>query len=718
MRTLRVILSIVCVLTLSIEAAARAGGLPPTGDGDAAKSEEPAKENAAQPQAQNYLVTVEGHIDELPGSNAVLTALDFQQTSLSRSVPDALRETPGIMVQSTARGMASPYVRGFTGFRTVLLIDGVRLNNSVFREGPNQYWNTVDPFSLERMEILKGPGGVLFGSDAVGGSVNVLTNSEKDYSEGIGAQGRLFQRVSTAERSYVGRLGVAGHANQDFGFVTGLTFKDFGDIRAADLGRLPKTGFGEIDGDVKAEFFFGESSRLVFLYQNVNQSDIWRTHSTRYTVPWEGTSVGSDQQRTYDQSRDLAYVQLHSEHPLSWLESLKVNLSFQQQGEEEFRIRTDSRQTLQGVDVGTLGLWVHAGSRTPVGRLVYGFDLYDDNVESFRRDSGPNGTSPKPRIQGPVAGRADYSTFGAFVEDRFSLEKGELVAGLRYSRSWTDARQVQNPLSGDVASVEGHWGKLVGSVGTLWRLRPVLDVYGNISQGFRAPNLSDLTRLDIARSQELEVPSPKLEPERFVSYEAGVRSSNERGAFTVGYFYTDINSLIVRVPTGNLVDGLFEVTKKNSGKGFVHGVEVSATYELLPNTVVSGTLTALRGEVDSYPSADSGPVRELLSRVMPTTALLGIHWTGMAGRLRLESILRLSGRQDRLSAEDLLDTQRIPPGGTPGYAVLDLRGVWTIAPRFALSMGLENLTNSAYRIHGSGQNEPGRSLVIGLDISM
>jgi len=65
-----------------------------------------------------------------------------------RTLAEALRELPGVMVQKTGHGQGSPYIRGFTGLRTLFLIDGIRLNNSTFREGPNQYWNTVDPFSV------------------------------------------------------------------------------------------------------------------------------------------------------------------------------------------------------------------------------------------------------------------------------------------------------------------------------------------------------------------------------------------------------------------------------------------------------------------------------------------------------------------------------------------------------------------------------------------
>ena len=92
-----------------------------------------------------------------------------------RTLPEAFRELPGVHVQKTSNGQGSPFIRGFTGFRTLALIDGVRFNNSTFREGPNQYWSNIDAMSLDHLELIPGQGSVLYGSDAIGGTMNVFT---------------------------------------------------------------------------------------------------------------------------------------------------------------------------------------------------------------------------------------------------------------------------------------------------------------------------------------------------------------------------------------------------------------------------------------------------------------------------------------------------------------------------------------------------------------
>ena len=93
-----------------------------------------------------------------------------------RTSPEALSITPGIFVQKTNHGGGSPFIRGLTGNQTLLLFDGIRLSNSTMRYGPNQYFNTVDVFSLDRIEVLRGSGSVQYGSDALGGTIQAFSH--------------------------------------------------------------------------------------------------------------------------------------------------------------------------------------------------------------------------------------------------------------------------------------------------------------------------------------------------------------------------------------------------------------------------------------------------------------------------------------------------------------------------------------------------------------
>jgi iron complex outermembrane receptor protein/hemoglobin/transferrin/lactoferrin receptor protein len=111
---------------------------------------------------------------DTPEAVSVLTQKQLLQNA-PRSTPEALMGLPGVWVQKTNHGGGSPFIRGLTGQQTLILIDGIRLNNATFRSGPNQYFNTIDPQSIAQIEVLRGSGSVQYGSDALGGVVHVLT---------------------------------------------------------------------------------------------------------------------------------------------------------------------------------------------------------------------------------------------------------------------------------------------------------------------------------------------------------------------------------------------------------------------------------------------------------------------------------------------------------------------------------------------------------------
>jgi hemoglobin/transferrin/lactoferrin receptor protein len=224
--------------------------------------------------------------------------------------------------------------------------------------------------------------------------------------------------------------------------------------------------------------------------------------------------------------------------------------------------------------------------------------------------------------------------------------------------------------------------------------------------------LSDLTRFDIAASGEVETPAPNLDPEHFTTYEAGLKFDHERGSAQVAYYYTDIDGMIIRAPTGNTVNGLNEVTKRNAGDGYVHGVELSGEVWLHPQWQAHAAFTWMEGRVDGYPTSAPTQQEEPVSRLMPMTLQLGLLWEHSTRKFWVEGLCTWADEQDQLSAADRRDTQRIPPGGTPGYAVGTLRCGWRPCRNGSLTFAVENISNEDYRIHGSGLNEPGRNFII------
>ena len=679
-----------------------------------------AGEGGAESNAPTVVVTATRDarlLKDAPYAASVLPADVLRLEKSVRTLPEALADEAGVMVQKTGHGQGSPYIRGFTSQRTLCMVDGIRLNNSVFREGPNQYWNTIDALGLSRIELVRGPFSALYGSDAVGGTVNAMSRGVQDIRPGSRWDRTLYYRYSSAEDSHTVRAESIGQLNDRLALTLGYTVKAFGDIEGGRaVGTQAMTGYDEQDWDAKLEYFLGDDAYLVLAHQDVEVDDAWRTHKTIYGIDWAGLSVGSELRRVLDQERSLTYLQYHQLDRAGFAEELHVGISHQLQVEERDRLRTRARHDIQGFDVHTYGAFVSFKSPSSIGQLLYGAECYHDEVDSFKRTLNPDGSVLSTAIQGPVGDDATYDTLGFYLQDELPLaERLSLLLGGRYEFAQADADAVESPATGEKIAVAGDWDAVVGSARLLYTLNreATWTAFAGLSQGFRAPNLSDLTRLDSARTDEIETPSPDLDPERFLSYEIGITAGTPDLAAQLACFHTRIDGMIVRTPTGRMIDDEVEVTKKNGGDGYVQGVEFNARYRFASGLTAFGVFTWMDGEVDTYPTSEAVLTTETIDRLMPPTGRLGVRWD-ISDRYWVEGACALAAAADKLSTRDASDTSRIPPDGTPDYTVYEIRAGCDYSDKLALSLAVENLTDEDYRIHGSGLNEPGRNLVLAL----
>lgn len=681
-------------------------------------------------------------LDNWFGDPLIVTADGFEQRSFDtpyvtdvisqdemkdygiRSVPEALKYTPGVLVQRTSHGQGSPFIRGFTGYRNVFLIDGVRLNNSIFRSGPNQYWNTIDPFSIERLEIIKGPTSVIYGSDAVGGTVNAITKNPYGYGDSDNLAGGATVRYASNERSIGGRLELSPTFNNDanqLGFLIGGSGSDFGDLEGGDkIGTQNGTGYGQYAADVKTEYFFGDSSRLVFAHQRIRQNNVPRTHSTFQGISFAGTTVGSDLQRDLDQARELTYVQLHTDSieggPIG---AFKIGLSYQKTDQTQDRIRSNSDRELDRLRVETIGLFAQAQSEvSDTLTLTYGIDYYRDKVDTFGSDTG---SAPTTFVQGAFGDDATYDLLGIYVQGEFDLnEQLGLTLGGRWNYAAADADRVNNPaIAGsdptnpaDIISVSDSWNAFVGSARLDYEIEPEeLVAFGGVSQGFRAPNLSDLTGNISSNATDTEVASPGLEPEYYTALEIGFKGQGENYGWQAAYYYTIIEDQIVRFGTGNPN----EFTRGNIGDGYVNGIELDGTYKPTNETTLFANAFWQLGEVDAIPVAGGSVVPEYIERNPPITVNAGIKYEVPDHPLWVYGVVTAATDADFVTSRDARDTQRVPPGGTPSYVTINVGGGWKFSENIDLSVTLENITNEDYRVHGSGVNGAGFGVVATLD---
>ncbi len=652
--------------------------------------------NAEDPQRVPYTVHV---VDE-----------ELLNDRVYRTIPQVMRDVPGVLPQETAHGQGSPYIRGFTGYQTLLMVDGIRLNNSVFRAGPNQYWNTVDPTNVDRLEVVKGPTSVLYGSDAVGGTVNVFTRDPYITDRPIG--GRLMYRIADGESSHVARLELGGAIGEHTAWLLGVSRKDFGNVEAgAPTGEQPNTGYDEWTGDLKVVHWLDDDARLTVAHMQVDQNDVPRTHTTRDAISFEGTSIGTDIRRDLDQNRQLSYVRLETFGEVS----SATTFSFQRQEELQKRVRSNGRYDEQGFDVGTVGFTSVFSLDSGPGRFTTGLEWNQDRVDSSLQRFSQQ--TPADDIQGPVADDGTYDLLGLFAQQEFALgERTDLVLGARWTYAAARSDQVRDPVTDQRISIDESWNDLTGSV----RIDHALDeaghtvLFGGISQGFRAPNFSDLSRFDSARTNEFEIPATDLDPERFVQFEVGAKQREGRFSALAAAHYTLVDDVIQRFPTGNTNGaGEVEIAKANVGDGEVFGFEFGAAYDLTDEWTIFGDIAWLDGELENVETAGAAPRKEPITRLQPTTVHLGARYTPVDDKWFAEAFLTWADDADKLSPSDERDTSRIPPGGTPGYTVLDLRGGYNVAKGWDVVIGAENVTDEDYRVHGSGSNRVGRNLYVG-----
>ncbi len=673
----------------------------------------------------DVVVTASRHEESIldtPYSVTVIERDALRTSPDNKTLPDTLTRVPGILLQKTGPAQASPYIRGFTGFRTLWLVDGIRLNNSVWRDGPNQYPATIDLYSVDRLELIRGPSSVLWGSDAVGGVVNALSRAG---DADAGWRSGLTLRYATGERSMIGRIDFQGGEPDDWAIRGGASFKDYNSINAGQgSGDLSNTGFGERDYDVRFDKQLADSVTWTLAAQQVRQWDAPRTHKTVDSVPFHGTVAGTELQRELDQERDLLWTRLAFDEPGGgglW-DAASVTYSWQRQRETQDRWRTGGRFDERGFDVITQGVQFQAERESPIGLLTYGVDHYHDDVDSFRNDY-VDGVSTGDHIQGNIADDATYDLSGVYVQNEIVHGPWETTMGVRWNRASVDADKVDNPnvpgsdpsTPGNIIGVDESWDDLVGSLRTLRRIDEQTIVYAGISQGFRAPNLSDLTA-DLEDSG-IEQPAPQLEPEHFVSIELGTKTERDDGHTEFSVYYTWIRDFIVRSPTGELVDDLPVFQKDNVGDGFVWGFEFSSDHRLAPEWTLYSSAAWLDGKVDQFELPSGDKVSKPLDRTMPFTAVLGVAYEPVEAPWWVQADVLMAAKADKLSLRDETDVERIPPGGTPGYAVFGVRGGRQIDERTTVGLGLENILDKDYRIHGSGQNEPGRSLVLSWNVA-
>lgn len=690
---------------------------PPAATDEAALKQEVQEAVSRLPTVVVTATRQEAKAFELPYRTAIP---DRRIADRSRVVQDALRGEPGVVVQRTSYGQASPFLRNLTGYHTLLLIDGIRFNNSIWRSGPNEYWGTVDGLSLDHLEVVMGPGSVLYGSDAVGGTVNAIPLRRKSWGESSWDR-RLYLRWSSAENSLTARAEVSGNLGDVFGFVVGGTAASFGELRAGgDVGRQEDTSYTDKFVDGRFDLRFDDHWSLGILSQTARVDGVSRAHRTAGGVTYHGTAIGNDRRHDLGFERHLDALFLEGNDLDGFADGVQLRLSFQRLEEDLDRIRSNGAREKSGFDVDTWGAALQLTSKTAIGRFTYGLDYYHDDVQSRRRNFNAAGVLTGTAIQGPVGDNSDYDLFGVFVQDEIALGPSfDWILGGRLTHAAADVGRAEDPSApGTAIGFDDAWTSAVGSTRLLWKPSDTVHPFAGISQAFRAPNLSDLSRFDIALANELEIPATDLDPEDFLSFELGVKVQDLGGlSAEAAYWFTLVDDLVIRQPTGMMSGTNSLVAKRNSGDGHLQGVEFHGRFDFDAHWSVHGAFSWTDGQLEGYPTAAPDKVEEVFTRLAPIQGSLGVRWAPGDGAFWIMPTVLVVDGQERLSSQDRRDTQRIPPGGSPGYTIWSVNAGYDFDERKRLFLSVENIGDKNYRVHGSGAQEAGFNVVAGVDIS-
>lgn len=668
---------------------------------------------------------------EVPQSVFVLNRDRIVSGPLPYSVPDLLRQSPSVHAQATSSGQGSPFIRGLTSRRNILMIDGIRVNNSVFRTGPNQYTATIDPYLLKRAEVISGSRSLLFGSDALGGVIKLesrlpgaptntlLQKVDAQEPPKSWVRGETFFRYASADQSTTTRVTVRARSGS-MGLIGGVTYQDFNDYKAGEgLDTLQNTEYSQRSADLKLVYNPDEKSTIIAAFQRTEQRNVPRTHSTLFSESYRGTTIPGDPRRDLDQSRQLTYLQ-YEMYDKGFLDRARFSLSWQRQYENQNRLRTNNRSRRQGFTVDTLGTFVELTSTlVPDMDIVlrYGADYYHDFVDTFRSDTNAAGVITQ-RSRGGFADDAQFDLFGVYAMIEAPLgDYVTLNGGLRYEYAHVNADDVDpDPTDNNfLRKIDRSYDGLITSFGITVHAHEYVNLIASISQGFRAPNLDDTTSFNDVQSNALDTPAPDLDPEETISVEFGMKFEHPKyGNFQVFYYRTYLEEFIARVPSGRIVGGLTEFRKDNFSDGSIEGVEGGGEVFILQEPLISiyGGFSWTYGRGDTL--INGRKEEEPLSRINPAQGRIGIRWRSKDRRFFLEGEAFYVRRQTRLAPNDIGDTQRIPPGGTPGYNIYSIRGGARVADGIHVSLAVENLFNTDYRVHGSGSNGPGLNVIAGV----
>lgn len=664
---------------------------------------------------------------QVPQSVTVLTAADVDAIA-PQVIAEALAYQPGAFFQQSGPGQGIVIVRGLKGSEVLHLVDGMRLNNAFFRNSPSQYVALVDPQNVGQLELLRGPNATIYGSDAMGGVMHLVTPEEHFDGDGIDWRGRIRTRYDSADLERSGRAQLAA-GNRALSVAGGFSFSEFGQRRLAEPGQSPDGAGGVFledrvnDTDYRSRawdfktLWTPDGGHELML--SAQRFDIPALQRYFQTVPGYGGGAPARAIAEFRDDRRFYHLRYRHALPVGFLERIELHAARQVMNDDRLDRRQDNSRDEFTFNRSTLdGLTAQAETGFTAHRLRYGLEYYTDAVDSSAYRESPPGSGTITYPNGttffstfPDGSRAD--DLGAWVFDEWHAGANWLVeSGLRYTRHETDVARGDRAFGAKLSDDD-----FTASLGARYALTPALAWTANVGRGFRAPNLFDLALVGQRANNRVVIANLDLEPESVTTYDTGLklRTRDWAGEFTV--FYSDYDDRIVTVNPA-FAEGAPEcpddgdaatdgcAQNQNIARSRYYGFEGGARYDA-GAVAVRATLNYTWGD------QEQDGVRTPANRVPPLNGRVALEYGAGAG-ITIEPWLFFAGRQDRLDPNDLSDS-RIDPDGTAGYAIANLRLAWPVAPALRLQLDARNLLDQPYREHGSGIDGAGFGVALTAD---
>ena len=675
---------------------------------------------------------------EIPQEIAVFEAEEIALAEPATTA-DLLSINSQVFIQKSQLGGGSPMIRGFAANSVLIVVDGVRMNNAIYRSGNLQNVITIDPNNLQEAEVVFGPGSVIYGSDALGGVMDFHTITPDFNDAGLSFSGSTFARYASAADAVTGNINFEV-GTKNFSSFTGITYSTFGDLRSGDNRPDEYPEFGkrleyiERQGDTDVVIQNEDVNRQIYSgYDQVNllQKFRWRTSSfsdLSYSFHYSQSSdvprydrliLRDDQDNLTNaewyygpQEWQMHALQMRYFYPTKLFDQLKVVTAFQRVAESrnDRRFGRDQLRTREeAVDILSLNMDFERSFGIN-NQLFYGLELVGNQVDSEAKSTNINTGAVAPESTRYPDGGSTYNSAAAYISLKNELnQKMILSTGLRYSFVKINSKFEDNTFYDfpyDEIALEN--GALNGSLGLVYLPSKNWKFNALVSTGFRSPNIDDIAKVFDSEPGVVIVPNPDLKPETSYNFEYGINGKFENGfQFGVVNYFSRLDNAMVRRPsTFNgqsqiLYDGVLSdiFSEVNIGEAFIWGLSAELRYALTNGLVMHANLTFTEGE----DLVDNNPLRH----VPPLFGETGI--TFERGKLRSSLIVKFS---DGIAFEDLAPSEQNKPhlyteDGAISWYTFNLYNSYKLSDRLNINLNLENIADLHYRPYSSGISAPG-----------